>query len=460
MLDLGRNAETWRTWCDYRSVWRWHFYAGLFCIPFVLWLAATGSIYLFRPQIEAWLDRPYDALAVDGPRARPEAQVQAALAAVPGRRLNSYELPKRADSSVRVLVGRGADLFRVYVHPATAQVLHIVREDQRPMRRLFYLHGELLMGITGSMVVETAASWAIVMIVSGLFLWWPRKSGLAGVIYPRLWRGGRVFWRDLHAVTGLWVSFFTLFVLLSGLPWARSWGNLLQDAGLLGGAAATRLDWTTGRDSEIRARVARNAPPVAPSGEHAAHEATAATSAASYAGLDRLVAVVDSLHLEPPVLVSPPSMAAHTWTARSDAADRVSRTEIELDMRTATITSRVDFGERPLVDRVVGIGIAAHEGQLSGRLNQVMGLFTAASLWIVAISSVVLWWKRKPANALGAPSPQVGSPRIPALVKVLTVALALAFPMMGATLLAILAIERGVFVRVPAAARFFGLSPA
>ena len=26
----------------YRAVWRWHFYPGLLCLPFVLWLAATG----------------------------------------------------------------------------------------------------------------------------------------------------------------------------------------------------------------------------------------------------------------------------------------------------------------------------------------------------------------------------------------------------------------------------------
>jgi hypothetical protein len=47
---------------DHRSVWRWHFYAGLFCIPFVLWLAITGTIFLFKPQIERYLDKPYDHL--------------------------------------------------------------------------------------------------------------------------------------------------------------------------------------------------------------------------------------------------------------------------------------------------------------------------------------------------------------------------------------------------------------
>jgi uncharacterized iron-regulated membrane protein len=68
---------------DYRTVWRWHFYAGLFCIPFVLWLSVTGTIFLFHPQIQHWLDRPYDHLSITQPETA-NAQVKAALAAVPG----------------------------------------------------------------------------------------------------------------------------------------------------------------------------------------------------------------------------------------------------------------------------------------------------------------------------------------------------------------------------------------
>src|SRR6266436_8892492 len=71
----------------YRAVWRWHFYAGIFCIPLVIWLACTGSIYLFKPQIERWLDRPYDHLALHGPQATPEAVANAAMDAVPGSSL-------------------------------------------------------------------------------------------------------------------------------------------------------------------------------------------------------------------------------------------------------------------------------------------------------------------------------------------------------------------------------------
>ena len=183
-----------RRWPDYRTVWRWHFYAGLFCIPFVLWLATTGSIYLFKPQVEAWIDRPFDTLALTGARASPSQQVEAALATMPGSVLNAYELPQTPQSAARVLVGHGDHLMRVYVNPETAQVLKVVNEDDRLMKTIFRLHGELMWGARGSMLVEMAASWAVVMLITGLYLWWPRGSaGIAGVVYPRLTRGGRVF---------------------------------------------------------------------------------------------------------------------------------------------------------------------------------------------------------------------------------------------------------------------------
>ncbi|HEX8554619.1 MAG TPA: PepSY-associated TM helix domain-containing protein, partial [Sphingomonas sp.] len=79
----SRPPASRRAWPGYDAVWRWHFYAGLFCVPFVLWLALTGSAYLFGPQIERWLDRPYADLPVLGPAAAPAAVAGAATRAVP-----------------------------------------------------------------------------------------------------------------------------------------------------------------------------------------------------------------------------------------------------------------------------------------------------------------------------------------------------------------------------------------
>ena len=176
-----------RQWPAYNTIWRWHFYAGLFCIPLVLVLAITGGIYLFKPQVEAVLDQPYSQLAITGAPQTAVAQVNAALTAVPNTPLNAYQLPETSQAAVQVLVGQKKDLMRVYVHPQTLQILNIEREDDKLMHVMHELHGNLLVGDWGSYVIELAASWAIVMLISGLYLWWPNNAqSIAGIVYPRL----------------------------------------------------------------------------------------------------------------------------------------------------------------------------------------------------------------------------------------------------------------------------------
>jgi uncharacterized iron-regulated membrane protein len=62
----------------YPTIWRWHFYAGLFVLPFVLLLSLTGSVYLFKPQIDRWEERAFHGLSTEG-TATSRAQVEATL---------------------------------------------------------------------------------------------------------------------------------------------------------------------------------------------------------------------------------------------------------------------------------------------------------------------------------------------------------------------------------------------
>jgi uncharacterized iron-regulated membrane protein len=469
----GRTARA-LPWPDYRAVWRWHFYAGLFCIPFVLLLACTGAIYLFRPQIEAALDRPYAHLATAGARAAPSAQAAAAVDAVPGSVLKAYQLAPSPDAAAQVLVSHGAEVVRVYVHPGTAKVLKVVNEDDRLMRVLFRLHGELLIGDRGSYVVELAACWAIVMILSGLYLWWPRQgAGPAGVVWPRL--RGRLFWRDLHAVVGFWVSAFALFLLLTGLPWAKNWGGYLKDVRRLTGTAVARQDWTNGRAAELRERREDDAGArAAMSSEHEGHMGAmggmagmsgmdmsgpdAPAAASRYDALDRLVPTVAALDLPPPVLIAPPRAKGARWTAKSDAADRPLRVDLTLDDQTGKVVRRTDFGQRHWIDQAVGVGVAAHEGQLFGWPNQLLGLLTATGLVTLSLSAVVLWLRRRPGNALGAPEP-VGRPRFALGLALIVLALGVYLPLFGLSLAAVLAVERLVLRRLPPIRRWLGLQP-
>jgi uncharacterized iron-regulated membrane protein len=447
----------------YRAVWRWHFYAGVFCIPLVIWLACTGSIYLFKPQIERWLDRPYDHLALDGRRATPEQIANAGMDAVPGSSLHYYELPPSEDPAARVIVGVGKQEYRVYVNPENLRVLKVISEDKRPMQIIFRLHGELLAGDWGSRVVELAASWAIVLIVSGLYLWWPRRTEkLAGVLWIRLNEGGRIFWRDLHAVTGIWVSGFALFLLLTGLPWAKGWGAYFKEIRSLTGTAVSRQDWTAGRSGVLAEREAMNRNSMAAQvSEHAGHMGHAMArmkGEGAYRPLDRLVPIAARLNLAYPVQVMPAMAVNGPWTIKSDAQNRTLRTTISVDSATGDIVSREDFHQRHLIDRIVGVGIAAHEGQLFGIANQLVSLATAMGLVLLSVSATVMWWRRRNDGVLGAPLP-LGKPRFTFGLVAVIVALALYLPAMAASLVAIVLLERLVFCRIPPVGRWLGLVP-
>ena len=445
----------------YNNIWRWHFYAGLFCIPFILVLSITGGIYLFKPQVEAVLEQPYDQLKIIGTTTSASAQVSAALAVVPGAVLNAYVLPETPHSAVRVLLGQRKDLTRVYVHPETLEILKVEHEDDKLMRVVHRIHGELLLGDRGSNLVELAASWAIVMIITGLYLWWPTNSkSLAGIAYPRLNKNGRVWWRDLHAVTGFWISFFTLFLLLSGLPWAKSWGGLLKEVRHMSAGKVVEQDWTTGRSSALAERQKMNTAALGDEAEHANHNGhkhnmdKIKSNKTEYSPLDRLVTTLQPLHLVAPVLISPPSKKSPNWNARSETQNRPLRESLVLDASTGEIKSRKKFADKPLLDRIVGYGIAIHEGQLFGWFNQLLGLLTALGLSLLSVSAIVLWWRRRAVGTLGAPPANRKSVNYAYGLIGLIGVLGVLLPFLGISLVAVLLVERWVLRYIPAAKTF------
>jgi len=146
------------------------------------------------------------------------------------------------------------------------------------------------------------------------------------------------------------------------------------------------------------------------------------------------------------------------WIAKSDSQNRPLRSSVTLDGATGRALSRKDFDREPLVDRMIEIGVAAHEGQLFGVVNQLLGLFSAAGLVTLSVSAIVLWWKRRASGVLGAPVP-VRDARFSLGLGMVVVFLGIYLPMMGFSLILILIVERTVLRRIPVAQQWLGLQP-
>lgn len=433
----------------YRTLWRWHFYAGLFVIPFVMVLALSGSIFLFKPQIERWEERAYQGLPLQGAVA-PRLQAEAALSAFPGSRLHSYRLPQHAGDAAMLhlaLPEQGA-MRDVFVSPR-GEVLGSVDPDARLIAVVRRIHGQLLLGPRGSWLVELAASWAIVMVVTGLYLWWPRGSGPAGVLWPRR----RSLLRDLHAVTGFWAAGFALLLLLTALPWTDVWGSAFSTVRQHMGWVKGAQGWSIGgRDSPA-------------SGLHAHHDHAAmhgSSQVHDMAMLDVLAPKARAESLAFPVLVLAPGASqfmappSPDWIVKSDSQDRTLGVSIRYDVAAGEEIAREGFADGHVIDRVVGYGISWHEGQLFGWINQLVGVLTALALSTMTLTAFLMWRRRRPAGQLGAP-PLPGVGRRPAIVAVAMLVLAAVLPLLAASLVLLWLFDRIVPRISPAAANWLGL---
>ena len=350
----------------YRALWRWHFHAGLFCIPFVIVLALTGSIYLFKPQIDAFADRNVDSLQVTGRRASGEAQISAALASLPGSKLFVYEIPREPDDAVRVHVYSPDGTGRVvYVHPESLAILKTVAHTHRLTEIVRTIHSELFAGRTGAILIELAASWAIVMLITGVFLWWPRESRGARrrALSTAARADGACSGATCTPSPASGSRAFAMFLLITALPWTTVWGAGLKEVREFA-SPPVKQDWSQSRADE-----------------HAEHQrAASAAAVATPLTLDEIVARVAPLELEPPVRVYLPDERMPFWRVRAETQNRPLVRELELDANTGVVLRDKGFDGKPMLDRVIGVGIAAHEGQLFGIANQLLGLFTALGL--------------------------------------------------------------------------------
>jgi uncharacterized iron-regulated membrane protein len=427
----------------YRTLWRWHFYASLFVIPFIIMLSITGAIYLFKPQIDSFEECNFRNLPTQSV-VSPSAQVDAALAAFPGSTLNHYRLPTKSEDAALIhLALPGSEEMRdVFVSPQ-GKVVGSLDPELRIASLMSNIHSSLLIGEFGSWLVELAASWAIVMILTGLYLWLPKggtsKRRLAGVLWPRR----QSLLRDMHAVTGFWVAGLALVLLVSGLPWANVWGEAFKAVRVQAGWVQGKQDWKTKGTAHS---------------EHGEHDHAAMLAAqergASAVSLDSIVTKAMAEQLAFPVIVQPEGEKM-VWMVKSNAQNRPLRATLTYDMGDGRLLSRETFGDRHPIDRAVGYGVAWHEGQLFGWVNQLIGLLTAAALVTMAVSGFLMWRRRKPDEKLGAPA-MAKYPAQMRGVAIVMLCLAVMLPLLAVSLVMIWVIDRFMLPRFPAASRWMG----
>jgi uncharacterized iron-regulated membrane protein len=451
----------------YLAAWRWHFYAGLFVVPFLLVLATTGLVMLLSQPVDSVLNRDRLVVAPVGAQLSPEEQLRRVAEANRGATVTMYIPPREANRSAQFAVTPGhggagghaghevSPPLTVYVDPYSGSVLG----SQDPQRTVYtwasVVHGTLLMGTFGDLLMEIAAGFGVLLIGTGLFLWWPR-AGEKFLFLPQFRGRRRLGWRDLHAAIGFWSSGILGFFLISGLAWTLIWGErLVQGFNSLPPAQVQSPGAALTHESMNRGEL-RQVPWVL--------EQTPMPSSGSLAGLpgipeempvslNAIVAYardngftgyrvnfpVDSLGVW--------SVAAATMS--KDIADPRRDRMLHIDQYTGRVLADYRFADYPLMGKAMAAGIALHQGDVSP-LNMVANVIFSLAVIALSVSGAVMWWIRRPAGARLAPPPMPKDIRAWRGAAIVMFLISLAFPLVALTLLGVALLDFGIVSRVPA----------
>ena len=435
----------------YNLAWRWHFYAGLFVAPFMILLALTGIIYLFKPQLDPLL---YDHLLNVQPAHHTlsaDDQLNLVQASYPQAHISQYLPPINPERSAQFVLHDGGRELNVFINPYSGTVLGQQDAKLNLQAVARALHGELMIGTLGDRLIELAAGWGVVLVVSGMYLWWPRGQAAGGILWPRLNRRGRTLWRDLHATTGFWGAALLLFMLLSGMTWTGFWGK--QYANLWNQFPAAM--WNNVPASDIEARSLNTAArqtvswamentPMPVSGAHAEHMnhgAHASGPAAPGVSLQQVYETATARKVEPGYSITLPTTAEGVFTIAVFADDPRNDATLHIDQYTGEVLVDVRWQQYGNVARATEMSVMLHEGKLFGTPNQIAILLVCLMILLSSVSGLVMWWKRRPQGRLGVPPLRHDLPTWKTGV-VIMLALAIIFPLVGASLIAVWLLDR------------------
>lgn len=202
-----------------------HLWLGLTSGLVVFIVSVTGCIYAFQYELQE-LTQDYRHVVEQRAAFLPPSQLKdIAEAKLPGKKIHGvqYEGKTRA-AFVSFYEFDPFYYYLVYINPYTGEVLKVKNMSHDFFYQVLQGHYYLWLPATiGQSVVATSCLIFLIMLITGIVLWWPKKDK-AKQRFTIKWNAR---WRrknyDLHNVFGFYSLFITLILAITGLVWGFQW---------------------------------------------------------------------------------------------------------------------------------------------------------------------------------------------------------------------------------------------
>lgn len=356
-----------------------HRWLGLASGLVVFIVALTGALYAFQAEIQD-LTQPWRFVDATGSAPLPPSRIRAlADQALPNRLLHSVHYLEAGRSVVATYYApTDTYYYGVYVDPYRGQVLRVVDFNQTFFRWVLNGHYYLwLPPAIGQPLVASATLVFVLLLLSGLVLWWPKnRKG----VRQRLTVNWSARWRrvnyDLHTVVGFYALTIGLLLGLTGLVWGFRWVASAMYWSTSGGAAL--VDYAepasdTSRSAtagplpidQLWQRVLREQP-----GLQSVEVHFPATPAA-------------------PVLISTNTRIDNTWQTDHRFFDQYTQRELAVNHPYGR------YRQATVADKIARLNYDVHTGAVlgwPGKLLMCLASLVCASL---PVSGALIWWGRR-----------------------------------------------------------------
>lgn len=396
--DIQTNGtKKGKSWGKKLNAWL-HLWLGLISGIIVLIVSITGCIYVFQKEINEWVH--HDELFVKAEHTAPlplsvlQERAQTALGKdFPVRNAYTYLAPDRAweflsyapgDENALTIFGATACYKAAYVNPYTGNITAI-----RDLKRDFfvivkYLHWSLLLNTKyGQPIVGWATFIFVVLLITGLILWWPKKwtKKTRQQSFGIKWSGNfkRVNY-DLHNVLGFYSLLIALVLALTGMVWAFKWFQATVYVVASGSV-------TPPKHKEVRSDTLA----MPPAGSNPLDIAYTA-AVRQFPGAKRIG-----------VFAAPKTNTAtirmSVYKGRETYYDR---DDLQFDKNTGKLLLHETAKGKNAGEKLIGMNYDIHVGAIAGLPGKILAFFASLICASLPITGFLVWWnkgKKQPKNS-------------------------------------------------------------
>jgi len=205
-----------------RTAFKLHRYLGLVTGLIIVIVGLTGSLLVFRHEINHFLLQSQFGQIVPQPQQISILSVIDTVKAAypePKFTLSFFELPTQANAPIRVELGsKNQPTTEVIVNPYTGKILGDRIPQYTIMDIAYNLHNNLLAGEIGTTLVGIAAFFLFVLSITGIVLWSGWRKLLTGFKIKTNASIKRLNF-DIHKVVGIIAAIFLAINGFTGFCW-------------------------------------------------------------------------------------------------------------------------------------------------------------------------------------------------------------------------------------------------